>query len=259
MNGTEQSVNAEGIILLLRSKQVLVTFAWILASGLTTATELQKIKPSKNQNKLLGEISPTGPAHKKYSLPFWRKDRIFSRIVDQREVVVVVKKRPNPNDKVHPYHLTMEGAALIAMPRKYAFKNVTDFNSLTSVTSHIKEAKWQPQKHFLYLHTEAYGHHARMHMKIELSEDKKQGDIHVSEMRWRITQGTFEGMSGVLSFEDLKRRKCIMSMTAEYNFAKLPLPEFFIEFGIEVVLQKMAARIRSWSEQRFQQADSQID
>jgi hypothetical protein len=40
-------------------------------------------------------------------------------------------------------------------------------------------------------------------------------------------------------------------MTGEYSYDHFPVPKFFLEFGVEVIFQKMALRLRRYVEEQY--------
>ena len=138
----------------------------------------------------------------------------------------------------------MTGAGHVKAPGEFSYARVREFHRLKDLSEYVRESTFDEQKSHLYLHVAAFNYHARMLMAIVLQRQGKQRQI-----LFHIVAGTMKGMRGVVQLEDIERRGSEMSMTAFYDYDKLPIPQFFIEFGLEVVMQKMAETLRAHVEE----------
>ena len=184
--------------------------------------------------------------------PFWKaKEKVYQRIVEQREIIVSVKVNKLAGTSKE---LVMQGAGQSSTPLDFTYQEATKFDNFPKISSYIREIKYTPEKKQLFMHSEAYGYHARMLLQLDY---KTAGAKKV--IAYKIISGVFTGMSGELGFEDVGRRKTEISMTGLYPFEKLPVPAFFAEFGLEVILQKMAARMRAYVEEQYSRGPTQKD
>jgi hypothetical protein len=119
-----------------------------------------------------------------------------------------------------------------------------NFSRWKEMSDYIKDSDYDPKTKIFRLHLVAFRYHARLNMRIFLDEEKDS----LKAFRFLVLDGEFKDMKGVMQFQDHGRRKTEISMTVHDDFDKLPLPGFFIEFGLEVVFQKMAERMRSFIE-----------
>ena len=183
-------------------------------------------------------------------MPFWKsKEKVYQRIVEQREIIVSVKVNKLTGKSKE---LVMQGAGQAATPIDFTYQEATKFENFPKISSYIREIKYTPEKKQLFMHSEAYGYHARMTLQLDYKTSDSKKII-----TYKIISGVFTGMSGELAFEDVGRRKTEISMTGHYPFEKLPVPAFFAEFGLEVILQKMATRMRAYVEEQYDQTQKE--
>lgn len=177
-------------------------------------------------------------------LPFWRtKTKVLNKITEERAIVVLVKADENSKG---PHTLKMQGGGLTRRSATYIFNETQKYEKLTEVSDHVREVKWNASRQELYVHTEAFQYHARMTMKVE-PVAAKAGE-KISRLNFKVIQGHFTGMEGAFTYEEHKPEATLMGFEAEYKYTVLPMPRFFIEFGLEVVLQKVAGRMRTYLE-----------
>jgi hypothetical protein len=170
------------------------------------------------------------------SLPaaFWRnKENVMRKITEDRTIVVSVnaKKRDAKMS-----NLDMVGGGLTRQYHHVAFAKAQKYENLKKVSDHIREVRWDAAKSELYVHTEAFRYHARMRMRIRTVSPTAE----VAQIHFEVIEGNFKGMVGLFSFEKFKAQSCLMGFQSRYVYEKLPMPNFFVEFGLELVLQKVA-------------------
>lgn len=174
--------------------------------------------------------------------PFWRKPKYFKRLENDRAIMVSVT-----TDKIKDtdqQSLKMQGAGIVSRPLSTAYSTLKDLSRWKEMSEYIKRSDYDPDTKTLDLHLVAFDYHARINFKIFF--DEAQEDLKA--IRFLVLDGAFKDMKGLLEFKDHERRNTEISMTVLDEFDKLPLPTFFIEFGLEVVFQKMAGRMRSFIE-----------
>lgn len=184
--------------------------------------------------------------------PFWKqKKNVYRKIKDERAVVVLVKSDENLGDMKNPSKLLMQGAGHIRASRGFAFNVAKNFEDLPKVSSTIQVAKFDTHRNMLHLVTSALGYEAQMWLQVDLRESEKGSDI-----RFVIRRGVFTGMTGVVRFSEVGRKNTEVSLVADYRYKELPVPKFFVSFGLEVVLQRVAIKMRSYIEDRYKEATS---
>lgn len=185
-------------------------------------------------------------AHGQTPEPYWKtKPKVRDRIEQQRAIVVSVRDEESKDAK-NPKHLFLSGAGQTRTPARWTFAEAQKFENLKKISDHFKEVKWEAARSELYLHGEAFKYHARMHVKIETQSESEPYMI-----TFNVVRGSFSGLKGKITFEDNKRGKTLIGFQADYGYKKLPMPAFFIEFGLEFVLQRVAGALREFLEKTY--------
>lgn len=194
--------------------------------------------------------------------PFWqKKPALMERVRDKLEILVSVKnigvaenlgkdsrqvsQRIKVNDKISPgpeakkrsllKQLRFQSIGQISLPRDKAFKAAKNFEVLTQVSDYIKKVVVNQEQRSLVIEALAYKYKAKMKMSYQFFESPEG---LVKEIQFKITEGTFSGMRGTVQFLEAGPRKTYVQLLAIYNYNKIMIPQFFLEFGLEVVLQK---------------------
>ena len=177
---------------------------------------------------------------------FWEKDspELDKKLAD-RKIPVSVKSHQDADKK---HHLRLQGIGEVSAPFTYSRKWTANFNHLSRVSDYVREVKWNPISKVLYLHTEAFKFHARMRLKVNQVDKEKTRDL-----QFEVVQGVFTGMKGSLSVHQHGFAKSRVSIDAHYYYTKWNIPKLFLEFGLEVVLQKFAERLRALLEKDFKE------
>lgn len=182
-------------------------------------------------------------------VPFWKsKEKVYKRIKESRDIIVSVKVNKLDGAKKE---LLMQGAGHTNTPLQFTYETAKKFEDIPKMTNYVREVKYTPSTRQLFMHSEAFGYHARMTFQFDFKETETKKWIY-----FKIISGVFTGMEGEISYEDVGRRKTEVAITSRYSYEKLPVPAFFAEFGLEVVLQKMAARMRAYVEEQYQKSQS---
>ncbi|MEQ1664985.1 MAG: hypothetical protein ABL927_06370 [Bdellovibrionales bacterium] len=186
--------------------------------------------------------------------PFWQaKPKVFKRVVDDREIIVSVTTE-KLTAKVHKFshRIKMQGGGLVYGQIGPVFSKIQRYSELTKVSGHILEVLWTPATNELFIHTEAFKFHAVMTLKIQV-------DNNSHKLKFNVIKGHFEGMSGEFSFMEFAghlkdnkqvRNSVLMGFNARYDYQTPPMPQFLMEFGLEVILQKVAGLMRSYLEKQ---------
>lgn len=191
--------------------------------------------------------------------PFWRaKPKIFAKVTEERAIVVNVKaEKTKDHAKANVLH--MQGAGLVHSDASLVFTESQKFNELKEISDHIVEVKVGPSVNDVFIHTEAFNYHARMTMRVT-PETAKDGVRH---LKFIVLEGNFKGMTGEFTYSEFKplaglskhiKKATLLGFNADYEYDVLPMPQFFVEFGIEVVLQRVASRMRAFLEDKLKTA-----
>lgn len=180
--------------------------------------------------------------------PFWRrKEKIAARIRDERYVAVAVNTRKPLTVLTKKQELYLLGAVQVDAPMDFAYVQAQHFEAYPKMSSMIKSSKWEPAQQHLELVMEAFKYRARLKMKI----DMPPGEASHRDIRFCVIEGNFTGMGGLVRLEKLAGPKSQISLTALQGFDKLPMPGFFLEFGMEMAMQIAAGKIRGFVEEAY--------
>lgn len=179
-------------------------------------------------------------------LPFWKsKEKVYER-VKGGEIIVAVKtiegKKPDPAK----YHMTVLGGGHVNAPASFVFEKALEFNELARVSGFIKSAKFDPASEILDLKVSALGFEGEMKVLIKAKPESEPRQID-----FLVTKGGMQGLSGRFTFTDVGIKKSEIAIDSSFKYDKFPAPRVFLEFGLEVVFQRMAARLRAHVEQEF--------
>lgn len=184
--------------------------------------------------------------------PFWKaKPKVYKRIREERDIIVSVKSVDDPSVAAEPKILRIEGGGLIHVPMDFAYRQAKDFEDLQKMSDHIRKVEWNEKTRTLFLHTEAFNYHARMTLLVTFQESAEKNAI-----QFKIIEGVFKGMEGRIDFLPGPAAKdssasAEIGLAAGYRYNKFPIPAFFLHFGLEVVMQKIAGRMRSFIEEEY--------
>jgi len=172
------------------------------------------------------------------AVPFWKSnEKIYRRIQEERAIVVAVHTNPIPSGET----LVINGGGQISTPITFAFKEALNFDNLKEVSDYVKEVRSENGQ--LFFRSKAYGYEAAMWLKITSTPS--------SSIHFEVVRGTLKGLKGDLHFDKISSFKTEIGISGQYDYVKFPIAKIFAEFGIEVVLQRMAIRLRSLIEERY--------
>ena len=185
---------------------------------------------------------------------FWKtKEKVYKKIREERAIIVSVNVIEDAQTDVKkPKILQMTGGGHIGVPQKFAYDQARNFSNLKKVSSHIREANYNANDQTLYLHTEAFNYHAKMKLKLDFKETETE-----NQLRFTVIEGLFLGMQGQVIFSEIEPLKSEIGFFAGYRYKDLPMPQFFVKFGLEVVIQKISGLLRSYIENEFSRAKRQ--
>lgn len=177
------------------------------------------------------------------SLWGWRqKPELFEKVVEKRQILVSSDVISQESDS----KLSLISVGIVNAPLRFVYAQAKDFQKLTQVSDHFKEAKWDEKDKILRLKTEALGYRANMTMKIEKVEksDEKQ-------MKFEVIKGSFKGMKGIIKFSDFQGKQSEIALNASYISDELPLPKALMGLGLEVIAQRVSGLMRGYLEEQY--------
>lgn len=195
--------------------------------------------------KLLLFLLPVAVVHAASSDPFWKsKERVYERI-QQGEVIVVVKKEKGQEGRA-AHRLVDQGGGQVNAPRDFVFKKSLEFEELCKVSGYITKCKYDAAEQKLDMEIKAFGYTAVQKIKLKI-DDKSDP----RKLGYEILEGPLKGMTGVFDYAEVKGGKTDVGISGDFHYDTLAIPTFFVEFGFEVIFQRMAINLRSYVESEY--------
>ncbi len=179
--------------------------------------------------------------------PFWRtKPGLMERMENERQVLTSVTKSDAANGEIK---FDMKVAGIVSAPRDFAFKSAQSYPRLREVSDNFKTVHYRSEQNRLYLVMTALGYQERMVLQMFPASGEGRDEI-----QFEVIWGNFKGMKGHIGFESTSLTKTEMSLIASYQSKTLPLPKILMGFALEVVTQKVAEKMRAFTEADYKQA-----
>ena len=180
-------------------------------------------------------------------LPFWRTNHnLYKRITQQRKVVVSVKIETEGNER----KIRMLGVGAVNVPIYFAVEQVMQFEELPKVSGYFKKVVHKRDKKEVYFHIEALGSQIRFVKTYKWGVQKPDE----AQMDWFVTWGPLKGMAGHYKFRAITPVKTEVAIWASLRKLNLPLPQFLVNFTLEVIAEKTAQKMRSFMEDKYRNA-----
>lgn len=176
--------------------------------------------------------------------PFWRRrPELLTKIREDREVVVSVKRDTVKRNGEELESFTMIGGGYVTRPKEFCYNVSQQYEKLKEVSDHFHTVQYTPTNRQLFVITQALGYQARMILQMQpVSEDWR------SELQWEVIWGHFKGMKGLIGFERVDDKRTEVSLNAKYEAKELPLPKILMGFALEVITKKVAEKMRAFIE-----------
>ena len=195
--------------------------------------------------------SPTPPPHLSFakdgplfSKPYWKaKPALMKRMSEERFIAVSVNRNDLPSGKIE---FTMAGAGVVNRDKEASFRVAQDYSKLKEISAHFKTVTFDEKAQKLFIVAEALGYEARMLMRLTPVTDDWR-----SEVQWEVVWGSFKGMKGIIGFEKLGSRSTEVSFQGRFEAPELPIPKFLMGFALEVIVQKVAEKMRTYLEAKI--------
>jgi uncharacterized membrane protein len=176
-------------------------------------------------------------------LPFWKaKEKVYER-VKNGEIIVAVKSQSVTEPGVAKNLMVIHGGGHTGAPIDFVYRKATDFERLGQVSGYIKSAKFEADKRELEIVVGAFGFEGKMKLNLQFHPPRK--------IEFLVASGSMQGMTGVIELTSLTPLKTEVGVEALFRYDQFPAPRVFLEFGLEVVFQRMAARLRAYVEEEY--------
>lgn len=181
-------------------------------------------------------------------VPFWKaKEKVYQRVQDGEIIVAVKSERGGSGQAKHK--MDVLGGGHVKAPAAFVFEKAQDYDQIAKTSGYIKSAKFDRATKILEIDVSAYGYGGKMKLAMKTNSESDPKMIE-----YLVTAGPFQGMTGQFSFADIKAGKCEVGISSQLRYDELPVPKFFIEFGLEFIFQRMAGRLRSHVEDEFKKS-----
>lgn len=179
--------------------------------------------------------------------PFWKnKPEAYNKIKIENDILVTAIT-DSISDKPKLYQMKVVAGGAVGVPLDETFNIIKNYEALPKADSRFRDVKYLKNEDRLFLHMEALGYHAFMHLKLKEVSRENSREIH-----WECIKGQFLGMKGVFVLEKLTTAQTEISMTADYRAEKLPLPQILMGFGLEVIGRQVAIKMRDYILKQYQ-------
>ncbi len=79
----------------------------------------------------------------------------------------------------------------------------------------------------------------------------------LNQIDFEVLDGALRGLRGTFNFTPLGPTKSEVGIQSTFRYDHFSAPKIFLEFGLEVVFQRMAARLRAHVEDQYKKASGQ--
>ncbi len=179
------------------------------------------------------QISPTS------AKPFWEgKPQLELKMREERAVLVSVRTDKGEKDKSADL-FSINGVGHVRRDAETIFGLAKQFDRLKDVSEVFREVKFEPKTNRVFVICEALGYQARMLVKVDPSKEP------IREIRFKVIEGHFEGLEGVMTFRELAKTETEVSFRARLEAREIPIPRALVGFALEVLVQKVAVKMRT--------------
>lgn len=184
--------------------------------------------------------------------PFWEgKPKIEARLRDERAVLVSVRTEKGVLDKEADL-FTINGVGWVKRDAATIFRMAQQYERMKDVSDMFREVKYEPKTNRVFVICQALGYQARMLMSVTPT-DAATGKPR--EIAFKVVDGHFLGLSGTMAFRELPPGPSQLSGQTEVTFRvhhearEIPIPRILVGFALEVLVQKVAIKMRSHFEE----------
>lgn len=178
--------------------------------------------------------------------PFWRqKPGLYKKILENRKVVVSVDMEASGRER----RIRITGVGVVNVPLYFALEQVMNFEDLPKASSYFQKVVHRKEKKEVYFHIQALGTQVRFVERYKWGKRTSER----AQMDWLVTWGAIKGMTGHYGFREVAPGKTEVVIWAHLKKFDIPLPEFLINFTLEVIAEKTAQKMRTFMEENYRQ------
>jgi len=178
--------------------------------------------------------------------PFWKaKEKVYDRIKNG-DIIVAVKSTRVHEKGAPKNRMTVLGGGQVNAPAAFVYKKALEFDQLSKVSGYIKSATFESTTQVLTLDVGAFGYETQMKLQM-----KMRPEAQPKQIKFLVISRGMQGLEGTFTFDDLGLKKTEVGIDCLFRYDEFPAPQIFLEFGLEVVFQRMAASLRAYVEEEF--------
>ena len=190
---------------------------------------------------ILGALFLSSPLLAQEELPFWRKKQnLYTKIIKERKIVVSATDFSLRGQSKKRF----VGAGLVHASLEKVLGEVVQFENLLHVSSYFKKVVHKKDQKQVYFLIQALGYQSRFLLSYKWGIRNK----NQAQLDWIVSWGRLQGMVGHFKFESVEKKRTIMSVWTRLPEVDLPLPNFLMNFTLEVIAEKVAQKMRTYIE-----------
>lgn len=171
--------------------------------------------------------------------PFWEgKPKLEVRLREERAILVSVRTERGTVDKSADL-FTINGVGHVRRDAETVFSLAKQFDRLKEISDVFQIVKYEPKTNRVFVICEALGYQARMLVRVEPTLPP------VREIQFKVIEGHFVGLEGVMAFRELPAAQTEASLRVRHEAREIPIPRILVGFALEVLIQKVALKMRT--------------
>ncbi len=171
--------------------------------------------------------------------PFWEgKPKLEVRLREERAILVSVRTERGTVDKSAD-RFSINGVGHVRRDADTVYSLAKQFDRLKEISDVFQIVKYEPKTNRVFVICEALGYQARMLIRVDPTVPP------VREIQFKVIEGHFVGLAGVMAFRELAGGKTEASLRVSHEAREIPIPRILVGFALEVLIQKVAAKMRT--------------
>ena len=179
----------------------------------------------------------------KSETPFWRRspDRLL-QIREGRSIQVSSKREDFKSGEMR---FVFHGAGDVSRSCQFTLQTAQQFERLPEISEHFKGVVSDADRGQVFLIAQALGFKSKLMLQFDVMSPANEKN---QNLKFEVIWGAFKGLTGELLFDPLDDGKCEVSVVATFQTTDPPLPKRVLGFALEVVIQKVAEKMRAYAE-----------
>ncbi len=171
--------------------------------------------------------------------PFWEgKPKLEARLREERAILVSVRTERGTVDKSADL-FSINGVGYVRRQADTVFSLAKQFDRLKEISDVFQIVKFEPKTNRVFVICEALGYQARMLIRVDPTA------APIRQIQFKVIEGHFVGLEGVMAFRELPGAHTEASLRVSHEAREIPIPRILVGFALEVLIQKVAAKMRT--------------